>query len=62
MPSYFKCAGCGRVSVLSTLQNRCPHCGSLSGEYSSEPPAEAPRRETGDGDDAAARAANRRGR
>lgn len=38
MPSYFTCSICDRVATLDAHQIRCPYCGSLSGEFSSEPP------------------------
>jgi hypothetical protein len=37
--AYFSCAICHRVSALKQLQLKCPHCGSLIGEHSPEPPA-----------------------
>jgi predicted nucleic acid-binding Zn-ribbon protein len=36
--SYFECAKCGKVSLLTDMQSRCPLCGCQSGTYSPEPP------------------------
>ena len=38
--TYFTCANCGRAAVLAEFEVRCPYCRSLSGTYSSEPPAD----------------------